>query len=154
MSLKDKFDPANYGIFSDSEGLANVSEMDVEQSPDYYSMSRVCEVCGTRKECRVSWAELYCLQYGLNPAAVGGHMGRRDIFDTNWQYDAGLKCFHPGYRCSCLGNPLVVFNMTPTNAETILHKASRNGIISGEQRNIISAASAVVQRMRGVQPRR
>lgn len=157
MGIKEKLDPANYGIFSDSEGLANVSEMDIEQAPDYYSMSRVCEGCGTRKECRVAWSELYCLQYGMNPAQIGARIQRPDLFDTNWAYDAHLQCFHPGYRCGCQGNPLVVFNMTPTNAEAVLHKASRNGIISDLQRKIIQTVTPVVHQIRGtrtMQPQR
>lgn len=149
MSVKEQFDPTNYGIFAGSEGLANVSEMDVSQADDYYAMSRHCEGCGQRKECRIDWAELYCLQYGINPADVGRTTRRTDIFDTNWRYDPAFHCYHPNYRCTCHGNPLVLFNMTPREAERVLHGAGRNGIISSTQTDIIRQIAPLVKRMSG-----
>lgn len=149
MGVKEQFDAANYGIFAGSEGLANVNEMDVEQTPDFYSMSRVCEGCGCRRQCQIDWAELYCLQYGVNPAAVGRQIGRADVFDTSWVYDPRVRCFHPNYRCSCNGNPIVIFNVTPTEAERVLHQAGRNSIISDAQQNVIRTIAPVVKQLAG-----
>lgn len=147
MARTERLDPSHYGIFAGSEGLANVDEMEVEQSPDYYSMTRTCEVCGEHRECRIDWAELYCLQYGINPKEAGVAIRRPDLFDTSWVYDPRVKCFHPNYRCSCLGNPLIIFNMTPTAAERVLREAGRNGIISDAQTNIIRTISPVVRQI-------
>ena len=121
--------------------------MDLEQSEDYYGMARPCEGCGQMKQCQIPWAELYCLQYSINPAAVGRAIRREDILDTNWVYDSRFKCFHPGYRCGCTGNPLVLFNMTPMAAEAALKAAGRNGVISQEQQSLIRTISPVVRQM-------
>ena len=147
MGVKDQFDPTNYGIFANSEGLAALSEMDLEQDGEYYMMGRSCEGCGQRKQLQVPWSELYCLQYSVDPSRVGQGLGRPDLFDTKWVYDGKFKCFHPGYRCGCHGNPLVLFNMTPREAERVLHTAGRNGIISDVQQNIIRTIAPVVKQI-------
>lgn len=144
---EDRFAPEQFGIFSDSEALADASNMDLEQSEDYYGMARKCEGCGQKKQCRVDWVELYCLQYGVNPHLVGQIVGRTDVLDTAWVYDPQLKTYHPNYRCNCHGQPLVVFNMTPREAERVLHAAGRNGILSDEQKRAISAVRPVVKRL-------
>jgi len=146
---KDEFDHANFGIFAGSEGLSDINTMDVEQAPEYYSMMRTCEGCGEKRECQVDWAELYCLQYGVDPGRVGQAIGRNDLFDTSWVYDPRVRCFHPNYRCSCSGNPLVIFNMTPVNAERVLREAGRNGILSDIQQGIIRTISPVVKQLSG-----
>ena len=99
--------------------------------------------------CQVDWAELYCLQYGVDPGRVGQAIGRNDLFDTSWVYDPRVRCFHPNYRCSCSGNPLVIFNMTPVNAERVLREAGRNGILSDIQQGIIRTISPVVKQLSG-----
>ena len=147
MGKRDEFDHAAYGIFAGSEGLNNVDTMDVEQAADYYSMSRTCEGCGERRECQVDWAELYCLQFGLDPAEVGRSYGRPDLLDTSWQYSAQHKCFHPNYHDGCNGQPLVMFNITPKMAEDVLKAAGRNGIISDAQINLINAIQPTVHAM-------
>ena len=153
VSRKEEFEHGNFGIFAGSEGLANINEMDVEQAPDYYSMTRTCEGCGERRECQVPWAELYCLQYAVNPAEVGRAIHRNDVFNTSWVYDPRpqLLCFHPQHHCGCNGNPLIIFNMTPFEAERVLKAAGRNGIISdAQQRVMASIAQTVKQLSRGV----
>ena len=153
MGVKDAFDATNYGIFADSEGLANVSDMDLEQDSEFYGMSRHCEHCGQRKQAQIPWCELYCLQYGVDPARVGQAIGRTDIFDTSWVYDKRFQCFHPNYRCGCHPNAIVLFNMTPREAERVLHTAGRNGIISDAQKGIIRTITPVVKQMAGMMQR-
>lgn len=147
MAKRDEFDHAQFGIFAGSEGLNNVDTMDVEQSADFYSMSRTCEGCGERRECQIEWAELYCLQFGIDPAEVGRAIGRPDVFDTSWQYSPQHKCFHPNYRDNCNGNPLVMFNITPVLAEAALKAAGRNGIMSDAQIGIINTIQRTVHQM-------
>jgi hypothetical protein len=152
MGVKDQFDASRFGIFADSEGLSNLSEMDLEQDDDFYGMSRHCEGCGQRKQCQIPWSELYCLQYAVDPAKVGQAIRRQDLFDTSWVYDPRFKCFHPNYRCTCLGNPVVLFNMTPRQAEQVLHAAGRNGIVSEAQKGIIRTIAPVVKQLAGGAP--
>lgn len=147
MAKRDEFNHAQFGIFAGSEGLANIDNMEVEQTPDYFAMTRKCEGCGETKQCQVDWAELYCLQYGVNPSRVGEVIQRTDLFDTAWAYHPGVRCFHPGFRCSCNGHPLVLFDMTPIKAERLLHEASRNGIISDTQVDIIRTIAPVVKQL-------
>lgn len=144
---RNEFDHAQFGIFAGSEGLNNVDTMDVEQAADYYSMSRTCEGCGERRECQIDWAELYCLQFGIDPAEVGRAWGRTDLLDTAWPYDPKFKCFHPNFHDGCNGQPLVMFNVTPKLAEDVLKAAGRNGIISDTQMNIINAIQPIVHAM-------
>lgn len=146
---QDEFDPANFGIFAGSEGLANVNTMEVEQTPDGYEMTRPCEGCGELRKCVIDWAEMYCLQYAVDPARVGARINRQDIFSTQWLYSPQHKCFHPNFRCNCMGNPVVLFNMTPVAAEAALRAAARNGILSDAQQNLIRHIAPYVKEMAG-----
>lgn len=146
MALKERLNPTNFGIFADSEALGSLDEMDVEMAPDYYAKSRPCEICSQRKECQIPWAELYCLQYGIFPHQVGKAINRPDIFDTQWHYNQKFQCFHPDYRCGCDPRAMVIFDITPTEAERVLNQAGRNGIISENQQRIIHAIVPVVAR--------
>jgi hypothetical protein len=119
--------------------------MELEHGEDHYAMTRHCEGCGQKKQCQVPWAELYCLQYGQDPHKVGQIMGREDVFDTSWVYDGRLKCFHPNYQCTCDRNPIVVFNMTPKEAESALRGAGRNGVIGESQKQAIRTISPIVR---------
>jgi hypothetical protein len=147
MSIKERLDPAQFGIFADSEALGQLDEVDVEISPNFYSKSRPCEVCSRRKECQIPWSELYCLQYGIFPQHVGRHINRQDLFSTPWLYNQKFKCFHPDYRCACDPRSIVLFDITPTEAERVLNQAGRNGIISEDQQRIIHAIVPVVARL-------
>jgi hypothetical protein len=143
----ERFNPSSYGIFADSEALGAIDEVETAQHPDYYSKSRPCEVCNTRKECRMSWAELYCLKNGVLPHRVGQAIRREDLFGTQWNYSPKFQCFHPNYRCSCDPRALVLFDITPTEAERMLHQAGRNGVISPSQRHLIQAITPVVAQL-------
>lgn len=152
MSRQERLAPSQYGIFADSEALGHLDEMDEEQDPESYKMTRPCEGCSQMQQCQIAWSELYCLQYGLDPNSVGKAIGREDLFPSRWVYEPSLQCFHPGYRHNCMGNPLVVFNMTPIEAERKLHSAGRNGVISDVQQNIIRTIAPVVKQMSGARP--
>jgi hypothetical protein len=145
---RDRLDPANYGIFADSEALGSMQELEVNQSPDAYSKSRHCEVCSGRRECQMSWAELYCIQYAVFPQNVGRAMRREDLFPTQWVYNQKFRCFHPEYRCSCDPRALVLFDLSPTEAERALNQAGRNGVISPQQQALIQAIVPVVAQLR------
>jgi hypothetical protein len=147
MARDDQFDHSNFGLFEGSPALDNINELDEQQSPDYYAMTRPCEGCGIMKQLQIPWSELYCLQYAIDPAEVGRQMRREDLFNTSWVFHPRHHCFHPNYRCGCMGNPLVMFNMTPVQAEKKIKEASRNGVLSDEQTNIIRTISQLVQHM-------
>lgn len=152
MARRNELDPNEYGIFAGSDGLQNVSTMDVEQASDYYSMTRTCEVCGQLRECQIPWAELYCIAQGVMPQDVGRAIRRPDLFDTQWKYSQTHKCLHPDLRCNCSNNPLVMYNLTPVLANKVLTEAGRNGIISDAQQNLIRTIGPVIAQMKG-QPR-
>lgn len=145
--MSDRFDPTRYGIFADSDGLGALSEVETEQTSHGYSMARHCEGCGKKLKCEIMWAELYCLQYGQDPSKIGQIMGRDDVFQTKWVYDPrpDLRCFHPNYHCNCHNRPLVVFNMTPKEAENLLRGAGRNGVIGNQQKQMIRWIAPVVK---------
>jgi hypothetical protein len=103
-------------------------------------------------QCQIPWSELYCLQYGINPNDVGRAMGREDLFPTKWVYDPRLQCFHINYRHGCSGNPLVIFNITPIEAERQLHSSGRNGVLSDGQQRMIRNISPIVRQLAGVRP--
>ena len=149
MASMDELDPANFGIFAGSQGLSDIDHMEVAQTPEAFVLRRSCESCGKKCECQIAWSEMYCLQYGIDPFKVGSAINRSDIFPTQWVYDSRVKCFHPNYKHGCTGNPLVVFNMTPTQAERALHEAGRNGIMSDDQKLIIRFISPTVRQMSG-----
>lgn len=147
MAREDQFDHANFGLFEGSPALDNINELDEQQSPDFYAMTRPCEGCGVMKQLQIPWSELYCLQFAIDPAAVGAQMRRQDLFNTSWVFHPRHHCFHPNYRCGCMGNPLVMFNMTPMKAQKLLKEASANGVLSDEQTNIIRTISKLVNDM-------
>lgn len=144
--LGNELDPARFGIFSDSDALGQVSEMKVESDPDDNALikTRACEICSRQLSCHMTWAELYCLQYGIFPQQVGQAMRRPDIFPTRWVYSQKFRCFHPEHRCSCDPRALVIFDMTPSEAKRSFELAAQNGQISQIQQQIINAITPAV----------
>jgi len=147
MGLEDRLDPSRFGIFSDSEALGAIDDMEVSQTPDAYVKSRPCEICSRRKECHIPWAEVYCLAYSVMPDRIGQTIGRPDLFQTRWLYNRQFQCFHPEYRCNCHQNAIVIFDITPTEAERVLKQASKNGVVSEGQRRLIHAIAPIVAKV-------
>jgi hypothetical protein len=153
MSILERLAPEQFGIFADSEALGHLNQMDEHLDPkgEYYELTRPCEGCSQMKTCYITWSELYCLQYGMEPNSVGKAIGREDLFPTRWVYDAQHQVFHPNYHCTCMGNPLVMYNLSPTEAKRKLESAGQNGAISDAQNNIMRVIGPVIARMKNPQ---
>jgi len=140
-----ELDHANYGVFAGSEALADMDDAEPKSTENGFLEKRYCEYCSAVNQVEMTWAELYCLSYGLLPQQVGQAIRRPDIFPTQWRYNQNFQCFHPVSYCKC-GDPraLLLFGMTPTEAERLVSTASRNGNIGQSQRQIIVAIQPVI----------
>ena len=146
--MTKELDHARYGIFAGSEALGDMDDPEPESKGSGYKKKRYCEYCSGVSEVEMTWAELYCLSYGLLPQQVGAAIRRPDIFPTPWQYNQRFQCFHPRSFCQC-GDPraLLLFDMTPTEAERLVSTASRNGNIAQDQKQIITAIQPVIAQL-------
>lgn len=150
----NSLEAGQFGIFAESDALQTTQEMRTAQNPEALAKTRACEVCGETKECQMEWFEIYCLISSIFPQEL-----RRfptfntsdwlERLNTEWKYHPKHKVFYPEYRCTCTGNPLVIFDMTPSEAERVYAQASRNGIISETQRRIIGIIAPAVKQLAG-----
>ena len=151
MGLTDRtLDPSQYGIFADSEALATTQEMKTAQAGEALAKTRTCEGCGESKECQMEWFEIYCLISNVYPQELRRYLNSSDWLErlsTDWKYHPKHKVFYPEFRCGCQNNPLVLFDITPAEAERVYVQASRNGVISENQRRIIAAIAPIVKQI-------
>ncbi|MFA4971431.1 MAG: hypothetical protein WC683_02375 [bacterium] len=143
--MAKELNPSQYGIFAGSEALGDMDDPAPSSDGTGYKKRRYCEYCSAVNQVEMTWAELYCLSYGLLPQQVGQRIHRPDIFPTIWQYNQKHQCFHPRAFCQC-GDPraMLLFDMTPTEAERLVSTAARNGVMSQEQKAIIGGIQPVV----------
>ena len=143
-----ELDHAKYGVFAGSEALGDMNDAEPTSDGTGYTKKRYCEYCSGIRAIQITWAELYCLSYGLLPQQIGQTIRRPDLFPTIWNYSEKYQCFHPRAFCSCGDQrALLLFDMTPTEAERLVSTASRNGVISPDQKKIILGIQPVIQQL-------